>query len=113
MYYSDAKAGALMPHALEETPHGREPNAVVYFNIFCKSAMDIAVDTADGFQYVLVVLEHVSVYTWLKPCRACTAPWKSSFAGVPRFCAANLVGERQRHPLPHPRGAEPGENTGC
>ena len=38
-----------------------------------ESAVDVAVDAADRFQYVLVILEDVSRYTWLRPSRAWTA----------------------------------------
>ena len=38
-----------------------------------KSAVDVGVDAADGFQYVLVILEDLSGYTWLRPSRAWTA----------------------------------------
>ena len=38
-----------------------------------ESTVDVGVDAADGFQYVLVILEDVSGYTWLRPSRACTA----------------------------------------
>ena len=31
LYCADTKAGALEPCTLEETPHEREPNAVVFF----------------------------------------------------------------------------------
>ena len=62
LYCADTKAGVLGPRTPEETPHGREPNAVVYFDFFCmgESAVDVGVDAADGFQYVLVILEDVS-----------------------------------------------------
>ena len=38
-----------------------------------ESAVDAGIDAGDGFQYVLVILEDVSGYTWLRPSRACTA----------------------------------------
>ena len=63
-----------MPRTLEETPHGREPNAVVHFDFYMgESAVDVGIDAADGFQYMLVIFEDVSGYTWLWPSRACTA----------------------------------------
>ena len=34
--------------------------------------MDAGIDAAGGFQYVLVILEDVSGYTWLRQSRACT-----------------------------------------
>ena len=69
------RGGALLPHTLEETPHGREPNAVVHFTFLYmeESATDVGVDAAGGFQYVLVILEDVSGYIWMRPSRACTA----------------------------------------
>ena len=75
LYCADTKAGALVPRTLEETSHGREPNAVVHFDFLYmgKSAVDVGVDAADGFQYVLLILEDVSGYKWLRPSRACTA----------------------------------------
>ena len=36
-----------------------------------ESAGEAGIETADGFQYVLVILEDVSGYTWLRPSRAC------------------------------------------
>ena len=38
-----------------------------------EGAMDVRVDAADGFHNVLVILEDVSEYTWLRPSRACAA----------------------------------------
>ena len=35
--------------------------------------MDVGVNAAGGFQYVLVMLEGVSGYAWLRPSRACPA----------------------------------------
>ena len=32
LYCADTKAGALVPRTLEESPHGRDPNAVVHSN---------------------------------------------------------------------------------
>ena len=74
LYCADTKAGVLVPRTLEETPHGREPNAGVHFDCLYmgQSAVDAGVDAADGFQYVLVILRDVSGYTWLRPSRACT-----------------------------------------
>ena len=62
LYCADTKAGALVPRTLEETPHGREPNAAVHFDFLYmgESAVDVGVDGAGGFQYVLVILEDVS-----------------------------------------------------
>ena len=47
---ADTKAGALVPCTLEETPHGREPNAIVRFDFLymVESAVDVGVDAADG-----------------------------------------------------------------
>ena len=75
LYCEDIKAGALVPRTLEKNPHERGPNAVVHFDYLCmgESAVDAGVDAADGFQYVLVILEDVSGITWLRLSRACTA----------------------------------------
>ena len=75
LYCGDTKAGALVPLTLEKFFHGREPNAVVHFDFFYmeESVVDAGIDAADGSQYVLVILEDVSRYTWLSPSRACTA----------------------------------------
>ena len=64
-----------MPRTLEEIPHEREPNAAVHFDYLYmeQSVVDAGIDAADGSQYVLVILEDVSGYTWLPPSRACTA----------------------------------------
>ena len=53
-YCADTKAGALVPRTLEETPQGREPNAVVHFDYLYmgESAVDAGIDAADGFQSV-------------------------------------------------------------
>ena len=50
-----------------------------------KSAVDVGVDAADGFQYVLVILEVVSSRCNRLERARQTAPWKSLFAGVPRL----------------------------
>ena len=48
-----------------------------------ESAVDAGIDAADGFQYVLVILEDVSA--WLRPSRACTA--NGTVEEVVRWCA--------------------------
>ena len=75
LYCADTKAGALVPRTLEETSHGREPNAVVHFDYLYmgRSTVDAGIDASDGLQYVLVILEDVRGYTWLRPSRACAA----------------------------------------
>ena len=50
-----------------------------------ESAVDVGVDAADGFQYVLVILEDVSGYTRLRPSRACTA--NGTVEELVRWCA--------------------------
>ena len=50
-----------------------------------ESTVDVGVDAEDGFQYVLVILEDVSGYTWLRPCRACTA--NGMVEELVRWCA--------------------------
>ena len=66
-YCADTKAGALVPCTLEETPHGREPNVVVHLGYLYmgEGAVGAGIGTVDGIQYVLVVLEDLSGYTWL------------------------------------------------
>ena len=58
--------GALVPRTLEETP-GREPNVVVHLGYLYmgEGAVGAGIGTVDGIQYVLVVLEDLSGYTWL------------------------------------------------
>ena len=75
LYCADTKVGALVPPTVEETPHEREPNAVVHFDYLYmgESAVDASIDAVDRFHYVLVILVDVSGYTWLRPSRACTA----------------------------------------
>ena len=89
MYCTTTKAGPLVPHMLEATPHRRERNAVVHFKFFYvgEGAVENVIDAADVFEYVLVILEHVGGYTWLRPSRACirTAPSKRLCSGVPRL----------------------------
>ena len=62
-----------MPRTLDEIPHGREPNAVVHF--YClylgESSVDAGIDSTDGCQHMLVIVEDVSRYTWLCRSRAC------------------------------------------
>ena len=55
-----------MPRTLEETP-GREPNVVVHLGYLYmgEGAVGAGIGTVDGIQYVLVVLEDLSGYTWL------------------------------------------------
>ena len=50
-----------------------------------KSAVDVGVDAADGFQYVLAILEDVSGYTWLRLSRTCTA--NGAVKELVRWCA--------------------------
>ena len=53
-YCADTNEGALVPRVVDETPHGREPNAVVHFDFLymAESALNVGVDAADRFQYV-------------------------------------------------------------
>ena len=89
MYCTNTTEGPLVPHMPEATPHRRERNTVVHFDFFYvgEGAVDSVIDTAGVFQYVLVIVEHVSGYTWLRPSRACTraAPLKMLCSGVPRL----------------------------
>ena len=87
LYCADTEAGLLVPRTLEETPHGREPNAVVHFDFLYmgQSAMDVGVDAPNGFQYVLVILKDVSGYTWLRPSRVRTA--NGTVEELVRWCA--------------------------
>ena len=65
LYCADTKAEALASRTLEDT---REPHTVVRFDFLYmgESAVDAGVDAADGFEYVLVILEDLSGYTWLR-----------------------------------------------
>ena len=83
----DTKAGTPVLHTPEETPHGREPNAVVKsdFLFIGESAVHNGVDAADGFQYVLVILEDISGYTWMRPSKACTV--NGTVEELIRWCA--------------------------
>ena len=66
LYCADTKSGALMRRVLEETLHGRELNAVVHFDFLFlgESAVDLSVDAVNGLQYLLIILDDVSGYTW-------------------------------------------------
>ena len=75
------KAVSLMPRTLEET----ERSLHFHYLYMGESAVDAGIDTADGFQYVLVILEDVSGCTWLRPCRACTA--NGTVEELVRWCA--------------------------
>ena len=90
VYCADTKSGALVPRTLEETRHGREPNVVghVDFLYIGESAVEAGIETADGFHYVLVILEDVSGYTWLRPSRACERHHRRACALVCRVWAA-------------------------
>ena len=48
LYCADTKAGALVPRPLQETPYGRQPNAVVHLdNLYIgESAVDAGIDAA-------------------------------------------------------------------
>ena len=65
LYCADTKSEALVPRTLENTPHRREPKVVVHFDFFYmeESTVDVGVYAADGFHYVLVILEDMSGYT--------------------------------------------------
>ena len=47
--------------------------------------MDAGIDAADGYKYVLVILEDVTGYTRLRPSKACTA--KGTVEELVRWCA--------------------------
>ena len=63
LYCADTKVSALPPLTLEETPLERDPN--VHFDCLYRGggAVNVGIDAADGFQYVLFILENVSGYT--------------------------------------------------
>ena len=65
----------------------REPNTVVHFDYLYmgERAVGAGIDAADGFQYVLVILEDVSGYTWLPPSRAYMA--NGTVEELVRWCA--------------------------
>ena len=53
--------------------------------IYMVSAVDAGIDVAGGFRYVLVIVDDVSGYTWLRPSRACTA--NGTVEELVRWCA--------------------------
>lgn len=81
---------------LDETLHGREPNAAVHFDFLYvgKSAVDVGLDAVDGCQYVLIILENVSGYTWFRSSKACTV--NETIQELIRCCATFEQGREPR-----------------
>ena len=73
LYCADTKAGVVVLRALEMTLGEIPTHLYFVFFYIGESAMDSGVDSAEEFQYVLVVLEDLSGCIWLTPFRACTA----------------------------------------
>ena len=75
LFCNDYPTGGLVPRPLEDTVHGSKVGEVVHFDFLYlgESLVEEGVDTRDGFAYVLVIVEDVSGYAWLRPARACAA----------------------------------------
>ena len=65
----------LIPRPLAETVRGQVVGEVVHFDFLHIGESEVAdgVDSRDGFVYLLVLVEDVSNYVWLRPAWACTA----------------------------------------
>ena len=77
--------GASAPYAGKDPSRARAERSCA-FRFSLQSAVDVGVDAANGFQYVQVILEDVSGYTWLRPSRECTA--NGTVEEFVRWCAS-------------------------
>ena len=92
LFCADYDTGGLVPRPLSDTVHGTQVNAVVHFDVLYPGESEVAegVDLRDGFVYVLVLMDDLSGYVWLRPAKSCTVnfvanelvSWCSAF-GVP------------------------------
>ena len=75
LYCADYPTGGLVPRPLSDTVHGKQVGEVIHFDFLHLGDSNVAdgVDTRDGFRYVLVIVEDVSGYVWLRPARKCEA----------------------------------------
>ncbi len=64
-----------MPRPLSDTVHGQRVGEVIHFEFLYlgDSCVEEGAETRDGSTYVLVILEYVTGYVWLRPPRACAA----------------------------------------
>lgn len=62
-----AASGEKIPRPLSSTVHGSRPNEVIHFDYLYMGP------GVDGIQYVLLIKDDFSSYSWLVPCRAATA----------------------------------------
>ena len=65
LYCADYKTGGMVPRPLEQTVHDKEVGSVVRFDFLHlgRSEVPEAVDSRDGYAYVLVIMEDLSGYT--------------------------------------------------
>ena len=65
LYCADYKTGGMVPRPLEQTVHGKEVGSVVHFDFLHLGRSEVAeaVDSRDGYAYVLVIMEDLSGYT--------------------------------------------------
>lgn len=75
LYCADYQAGGIVPQPPSDAFHGKDVCDMVHFDFLHMGASEVdeGVDTRDGFAYMLVILDDMSRYVWLRPARACTA----------------------------------------
>ena len=75
LFCADSQAGGLVPRPLSDTVHGKYVGEVVHFDFIYLGDSEVAEgnDLRDGFAYLLLVVEDVSGYVWLRPACECTA----------------------------------------
>ena len=79
---------------------------MVHFDFLHLGRSEVAedVDSRDGYAYVLVIMEDLSGYTWLRPAKACTAnftaqelvTWCSAFGPPTTWVSDNGTHFRNR-----------------
>lgn len=72
-----------MPRAWGGTVHGTQVDAAAHFDFLHlgESELTDTIDSRNGFVYVLLMVEDICNYVWLRPVRTCTA----------RFTAMKLI----------------------
>lgn len=73
----DSKADQKLPRPLGETVHGTSSGEAVHVDyLFVGESRPMGeegLDEDEGYKYILVILDDMSIWVWLEPAGACTA----------------------------------------
>ena len=77
LHCMDSRAGEKVPRPPGETVQGTRPSEVFHFDyLYVGDSGPLGkdgLDEGDGFKYILVVMNDLSNFVWLKRMESCTA----------------------------------------